>query len=118
MPSATIPLANFTLDLALLQHCAAIETESRSRMRSSLVFRATADQDQITNKDPANSRLAGAIMDELIEQPAAKAGIGKAVVGEINSVARELYKFGRDQVGADQMGEIIAGTPGLLSHFA
>lgn len=102
-------------------------------MRSSLVFRVTADQDQITNKDPANSRLAGAIMDELIEQPAAKAGIGQAflenkaalkskavfglAVGEIIGVARELYKFGRDQVGADQMGKIIAGTPGL-SHFA
>ena len=36
---------------------------------------------------------------------------------EIQSVARELLKFGRDKIGADQMGEIIAGTPGL-SQFA
>ena len=32
---------------------------------------------------------------------------------EIQSVARELLKFGRDKIGADQMGEIIAGTRGL-----
>ena len=38
-------------------------------------------------------------------------------IGEIQSVARELFRFGRDRIGADQMGEIIAGTPGL-SQFA
>ena len=38
-------------------------------------------------------------------------------VGEIQNIARELFKFGRDRIGADQMGEIIAGTPGL-SQFA
>jgi hypothetical protein len=37
-------------------------------------------------------------------------GLGMA---EIRSVARELFKFGRDKIGADQMGEIVAGTPGL-----
>ena len=36
---------------------------------------------------------------------------------EIQSVARELFRFGRDKIGADQMGEIIKGTPGL-SQFA
>jgi len=41
-------------------------------------------------------------------------GLGMA---EIQSVARELFRFGRDKVGRDQMGEIIAGTPGL-SQFA
>ena len=41
-------------------------------------------------------------------------GLGMA---EIQSVARELFRFGRDKVGTDQMGEIIAGTPGL-SQFA
>lgn len=34
-------------------------------------------------------------------------------MNEIKSVARELFKFGRDKIGADQMGEIISGTPGL-----
>jgi hypothetical protein len=38
-------------------------------------------------------------------------------IGEIQRVARELFTFGRDKIGADQMGEIIAGTPGL-SQFA
>jgi hypothetical protein len=38
-------------------------------------------------------------------------------IGEIQNIARELLTFGRDKIGADQMGEIIAGTPGL-SQFA
>ena len=41
-------------------------------------------------------------------------GLGMA---EIQTIARELFRFGRDKIGADQMGEIIAGTPGL-SQFA
>ncbi|HEV7879333.1 DUF2267 domain-containing protein [Bradyrhizobium sp.] len=43
-------------------------------------------------------------------------GLGLGM-GEIQDVARELFKFGRDRIGADQMGEIISGTPGL-SQFA
>jgi hypothetical protein len=43
-------------------------------------------------------------------------GLGLSM-SEIQSVARELFKFGRDKIGADQMGEIISGTPGL-SQFA
>src|SRR5437879_3062687 len=43
-------------------------------------------------------------------------GLGLGM-GEIQNVARELFRFGRDPIGADQMGEIIAGTPGL-SQFA
>ena len=43
-------------------------------------------------------------------------GLGLGMV-EIQTVARELLRFGRDKIGADQMGEIIAGTPGL-SQFA
>jgi hypothetical protein len=34
-------------------------------------------------------------------------------IAEIRNVARELFRYGRDKIGADQMGEIIAGTPGL-----
>ena len=37
-------------------------------------------------------------------------GLGMA---EIQNIARELFRFGRDKIGADQMGEIIAGTRGL-----
>jgi len=43
-------------------------------------------------------------------------GLGLGM-GEIQSIARELFRFGRDKIGADQMGAIIAGTPGL-SQFA
>src|SRR4051812_18498237 len=43
-------------------------------------------------------------------------GLGLGI-GEIQNVARELFKFGRDRIGADRMGEIISGTPGL-SQFA
>ncbi|MCA1525133.1 DUF2267 domain-containing protein [Bradyrhizobium yuanmingense] len=38
-------------------------------------------------------------------------------MSEIQNVARELFRYGRDKIGADQMGKIIAGTPGL-SQFA
>ena len=43
-------------------------------------------------------------------------GLGLGM-SEIQSVARELFRFGRDKIGADRMGEIIAGTRGL-SQFA
>jgi hypothetical protein len=43
-------------------------------------------------------------------------GLGLGM-GEIQNIARELFRFGRDRIGADKMGEIIAGTPGL-SRFA
>jgi hypothetical protein len=39
-------------------------------------------------------------------------GLGLGM-NEIQNVARELFRFGRDKIGADRMGEIIAGTPGL-----
>jgi hypothetical protein len=39
-------------------------------------------------------------------------GLGLGM-NDIQSVARELFKFGRDKIGADQMAEIIAGTRGL-----
>ncbi|MBI5318886.1 DUF2267 domain-containing protein [Bradyrhizobium sp.] len=43
-------------------------------------------------------------------------GLGLGV-SEIQNVARELFKFGRDKIGAEHMSEIISGTPGL-SQFA
>jgi hypothetical protein len=43
-------------------------------------------------------------------------GLGLGMT-DIQTVARQLLRFGRDKIGADQMGEIIAGTPGL-SQFA
>ena len=43
-------------------------------------------------------------------------GLGLGI-GQIQDIARELFRFGRDKIGADQMSEIISGTPGL-SQFA
>ena len=43
-------------------------------------------------------------------------GLGLGM-GQIQDVARELFKFGRDKIGADEIAEIIARTPGL-SQFA
>ena len=43
-------------------------------------------------------------------------GLGLGM-GEIQSVARELFKFGRAKIGSDAMDKIISGTPGL-SQFA
>lgn len=37
--------------------------------------------------------------------------IGIGVKAEIKGVARELFKFGRDRIGADRTGKIVAGTP-------
>ena len=34
-------------------------------------------------------------------------------MAQIQNIARELFRFGRDKIGADRMGEIIAGTRGL-----
>ena len=39
-------------------------------------------------------------------------GIGLGMT-DIQNLARELFRFGREKIGADQMGKIIAGTPGL-----
>ncbi|MGA7804601.1 DUF2267 domain-containing protein [Bradyrhizobium sp.] len=43
-------------------------------------------------------------------------GLGLGI-SDIQTIARELFRFGRDAIGADRMGEIIAETPGL-SQFA
>jgi hypothetical protein len=39
-------------------------------------------------------------------------GLGLGM-SDIQNVARDLFRFGRDKIGAEQMGEIIKGTPGL-----
>ena len=37
--------------------------------------------------------------------------------GEIQNIARELFRFSQDKIGANHMGEMIAGTP-ELGQFA
>ncbi len=43
-------------------------------------------------------------------------GLGLGM-GEIQSLSRTLFAYGREKIGEDKMGEIVAGTPGL-SQFA
>lgn len=43
-------------------------------------------------------------------------GLGLGI-SDIQNIARELFRFGRDKIGEDQMDAIIAGTPGL-NQFA
>ena len=43
-------------------------------------------------------------------------GLGLGM-GDIQSVARELFKYGRDKIGEEKMANIISQTPGL-SQFA
>ncbi|PZA13238.1 DUF2267 domain-containing protein [Rhodopseudomonas palustris] len=39
-------------------------------------------------------------------------GLGLSV-SDIQTIARELFKAGRDRIGAEQMGAILEGTPGI-----
>jgi hypothetical protein len=64
----------------------------------------------------SSSGLSGLMGGGLMAIGSRLMGLGLGI-GEIHNVARELFKFGRDRIGADQMGEIISGTPGL-SQFA
>jgi hypothetical protein len=66
-----------------------------------------------SNKNGAISRLMGG---GLMAVGTRLMGLGLGM-SEIQNIARELFRFGRDKIGADQMGAIIAGTPGL-SQFA
>jgi phosphoglycerate dehydrogenase-like enzyme len=43
-------------------------------------------------------------------------GLGLGI-SDIQNIARELFRFGKEKIGEDQMGAIIAGTPGL-TQFA
>lgn len=66
-----------------------------------------------SNNNGTISRLMGG---GLMAVGARLMGLGLGM-GEIQSIARELFRFARDKIGADQMSAIIAGTPGL-SQFA
>ena len=61
------------------------------------------------NKNGAISRLMGG---GLMAVGTRLMGLGLGM-SEIQNIARELFRFGRDKIGADQMAKIISGTPGL-----
>jgi hypothetical protein len=56
--------------------------------------------------------LVGLLGDRLKARGGKLIGLGLSM-GEIQSVAGELFKFDRDRVAADRVGQIIAGTPRL-----
>ncbi len=60
--------------------------------------------------------LAGLLGGGIMALGAKLMGLGLGM-SEIQNLARELFKFGRDKIGADGMRAIIAETPGL-SKFA
>ena len=64
----------------------------------------------------AGGGLAGMLGGGLMALGAKLMGLGLGI-GDIKGVSRELFKFGRDKIGADKMDEIVSGTPGL-SQFA
>src|SRR5882757_7714751 len=59
-----------------------------------------------------SSGLSGLMGGGLMALGSRLMGLGLGI-SEIQNVARELFRFGRDRIGADRMGEIIAGPPGL-----
>ena len=63
-----------------------------------------------------SSGLSGLMGEGLMALGSRLMGLGLGI-NEIQNIARELFRIGRDRIGADKMGEIIAGTPGL-SRFA
>jgi len=66
-----------------------------------------------SNSDNGLARLMGGSQMAVGTKPISL-GLG---IAEIQRVAPERLRFGRDTLGADQMGEIIAGTAGP-SQFA
>ena len=56
--------------------------------------------------------IVGLLGDRLKARGGKLIGLGLSM-GEIQGTAGELFKFGRDRVAADRMGETIAATPRL-----
>jgi hypothetical protein len=67
-------------------------------------------------KAAGSGGLAGMLGGGIMALGAKLMGMGLGM-SEIQNLARELFKFGRDKIGADGMRTIIAETPGL-SKFA
>src|SRR3954453_16278443 len=63
-----------------------------------------------------SSGLSGLMGGGLMALGSRLMGLGSGM-SEIQNFSREFFKFGRDRIGADRMGEIISGTPGV-SQFA
>jgi hypothetical protein len=92
-----------------------LRKEGPSDQVQALIDRIPGAESAVEASD-RSSGLSGLMGGGLMALGTRLMGLGLGI-GEIQNVARELFRFGRDRVGADQMGEIISGTPGL-SQFA
>jgi hypothetical protein len=92
-----------------------LRSEGPSDKVQALIDRIPGAEAAIASADNASglSRLMGG---GLMAVGTRLMGLGLGI-SQIQDIARELFRFGRDKIGADQMGEIISGTPGL-SQFA
>ncbi len=88
-----------------------LRKEGPSDMVQALIDRIPGAESavQASNHSGGMSRLMGG---GLMALGTRLMGLGLGM-SEIQNIARELFRFGRDRIGADQMGEIISGTPGL-----
>jgi hypothetical protein len=91
-----------------------LQSEGPSDKVQSLIDQIPGAQAAIAASN--NSSLAKLMGGGLMAAGTRLMGLGLGM-SEIQNIARELFKFGRDKIGANQMGEIIARTPGL-SQFA
>jgi hypothetical protein len=91
-----------------------LRSEGRSDKVQALIDRIPGAEAVIAASN--HGGLARLMGSGLVALGTKRMGLGLGML-EIQTVARELSRFGRDKIGADQMGEIIVGTPGL-SQFA
>ena len=61
----------------------------------------------------AEAAIAAASAGGLGRLMAVGTGVGLGLGMEIQSIASELLRVSLDKIGAERMGQIIAGTPGL-----
>ena len=92
-----------------------LRSEGPSKKVQALIDQIPGAEAAITAANNGNG-LAGLMGGGVMAVGTKLMGLGLGM-GEIQTIARELFRFGRDKIGADQMGEIVAGTPGL-SQFA
>jgi hypothetical protein len=93
-----------------------LRTEGPATQVQSLIDKIPGAEAAIADSASVSGGLGGLMGGGLMALGSKLMGLGLGM-GEIQSVARELFKFGREKIGADQMAEIIAETPGL-SQFA
>jgi hypothetical protein len=93
-----------------------LRTEGPTDTVQALIDKIPGAEAAIEANGGAGSRLGGLFGGGLMALGGKLMGLGLGI-GEIQGVARELFKFGRDKIGADKINKIISGTPGL-SQFA